>query len=420
MAPKKRGPASKKEMKDEKPSKKAKNSPAVKKKLSEEVVAMNELAEAIEDTKNFFPEPELFSKLVPVILKDLKEERQQTTCAIIDQFGAAIDKAKSDLSKHLTKCKFEVNKFDDISAQKTDELSKLEELQKQHEDKKCQWEEAQKQAKEELKHAEDEKDTEENRLEEYKVAYDKIGETLETIDDIFGQHIRAHIVGESEFTKKIKTDASKAFEKLCKMDLWKNESTLLLHTLPHALFKDALQRTEFERQTLNFMMKKKDKDDERLQNQLVNEKPDETKQDELREVFAQKEAALERIKTSLKECDKELKATIKNVKDMKAELSDLPKLFEKKKEQLEEVEATLESFASVITGNFEVLVKRTNVVEEVIEEEVVVSPRGRKSRSPGRKSRSPGRKSRSPGRKSRSPGRKVQAVAYGEDEDFME
>jgi len=385
---------------------------------------MNELANAIEDTKNFFPEPELFSKLVPVTLKDLREDRQQTTCAIIDQFSTAIEKAKSDLSKHHTKCQFEVNKFDDIASQKANEVNALEELQKQHEDNKCRWEEAKEQAKEELKIAEDEKDAEEFRLEDYKVAYNKISETLETVDEIFEEHIRAHIVGQTEFTKKIKMNAEKAFQKLCKMDLWKNEDTLLLHTLPHALFKDALERSEFERDTLNFLMQKKDKDDEKLKNQLANEKPDETKQNELRAVVEQKELALDRIKTSLKECDKQLKATIKNLKDMKAELSDLPKLFEKKKEQLAEAEATLETFAIDIIGNFELLVKRTNVVEEVIEEEemkgedvVMVSPRSRKSRSPRRQSRSPRRQSRSP-----SGGRKVQATMYDQEyeEEYME
>lgn len=365
MGQKKRGPAPKKE---EQSSKKQKKSPVVKKKSPEEI-AMNDLSNAIENEKNFFPEPDLFSKLVPMILKDMKEDRQKTTCALIDELEAAVGKAHADLKKHLAQSKLEVEKFDDISAQKSHQLNQLEELQKQHEERKSAWEEALKQAKEELKIAEDEKETEESRLSDYKDKYNEIGETLETIDGIFDKHIRAHIVGQTEITKKIKEDANKAFKKLCGMDLWQNESTLLLHTLPFALFKDSLERTEFERETLNFVMKKKEKDDERLNYQLENEKPDETKQDELREVFAQKEEALERIKTSLKECDKELKATIKNVKDMKVELSDLPKLFDKKQEQLNEVEQTIDEFGVEIIANFNMLVQRTNIVEETEEKE---------------------------------------------------
>jgi len=347
--------------KEEKAAKKAK-----KEVKPEWELAVDELALAVGDEVNRCPEGDVFASLAPKLFSILKEDRTQTINNLIQHFSNCVSDARVNLLKYQEEAESEVNRFDEVKQAKFVETQELEKKISELTEKIKELDQAKEMAESELDKALDEKVEEETRFETEQEKYDSLEEIKIKMEKIRDEHCHKYLTATAN--SKERERAQKAFGELLKMDLWKEETTLLSYTAKHALFKEVSDRTEFEQFALKYLFDKFDTNSQIIAKKLEDEKPDDTNQTRLREVHAEKSAALDQLQSLFDENKSQLKQAEKKLKKHLEELKKLPELLEEKKAGLEVIQDTIDNFAQQVEGNFHKLVERTDIKPEVIEE----------------------------------------------------
>lgn len=354
------------------PPKKAKAEP----KKSEEELNMEALKMELADVRNFCPDGSTFEKLLPMLFFDLKEDRGPTKTKIVDMLRDAIAEGRNNLVEHEKQTKHDLANFDNIKADRYAEMQKVEKRINDAHEKKESLMKQKEEANIKMVEAKDEKDKEDSAMLEKQKKYDKLEVTMNEIREIYDTHVLAlFIKHEDPPTKKEKADAEKAYKGLVRdHEQWKTESTLLVHTLPHAIFKPFNERTTFESDTLRFVTAKFERDQKAMEDSLANDKPDYSTRDALLATFKEKKEHFNAISEELKATIKLHKAEENTYEVLKAEFSELPQEFEKKEDEITAINIRIDEYSERVETVFEKLAGRTAIVEEVPEVEEAVAP----------------------------------------------
>lgn len=366
--------ARKRKTSDEKKSapKKAKAEP----KKTEEELDMEALSSEISDLRNHCPEGSTWEKLLPLLFRDLKEKRTPTQTMLVDLLRKAIAEGRTNLVNHEKQTQHDIDNFDSIKGLKYVKMQKAEAEIETNKATTTSLEAQKDEANNVQKDAKNARDEEDESMTEKQDKYDQLEIKMTEIRDIYDQHVTALMIKFDETpTKKERSEAEKAYKTLLRdHDHWKQETTMLLHTLPHIICKRYDDRTEFEKDVLSAIVKKFEQVQNEMEGMLKNDKPDYSASEALAATYREKKSAfdsrLEELKGA-KNMGVVLNATYAKLQE---EFEELPLEFEKKGDEIAAIQSRILNYAVCMENVFEKLAERTEIVPEpeVVEEEPVV------------------------------------------------
>lgn len=333
-------------------------------------IAVEKLTEAV-DIYDFSCD-ELFKPMVPVLFSTLVEERTEIHRNCIDLFGRAMGEAKTVLLGQKETLEWEVNNTDQDKINKYNTLQTLESEQETIKAEKTQLDTEETEANEAEKTALELFEEEQGKVEELEREYAALEGKKAFIKNIVEQHFEPGLTMGKDVAKPAKEKAKKAFNSLIKeTSQWKDEETLIV-SLQHALFTDITERTEFERYVVQKVDEKFRADDAEFDAKIAGEKPSHEQEQALEADHKAKTATREAIEQRIEENVANKKRTDAEIKKILKEIDNFPKELEKKTNALEGLNERIADFVKDVEGNFAFCKDRTDIVEEVAEEEAVL------------------------------------------------